>query len=278
MTARPDDPEARKQGIAGVFDRSAETYDQVGVDFFTPAGRDLVAHAEVGPGDRVLDVGVGRGAVLFAAADAVGPSGRVVGIDLAPRMVELTRVEASARGLSHVTLAQGDAEQPDFAPGSFDAVLGGFVVFFLPDPALALTSYRELLKPQGRLGFSTFGQQDAAFDAAMRAVGSFIPGGPPARGDRQGPFAQPDTIVELLTSCGFDSPAITEVAYESRFADPDHWLAWAWSHGGRATLERVAEADLPAATAAAKEAFEQARRPTGEYAITTTIRHTIARL
>jgi hypothetical protein len=43
----------------------------------------------------------------------------------------------------------------------------------------------------------------------------------------------------LLTGHGFASPVLDEVTYESRFTDPDHWLAWIWSHGGRHTLERV---------------------------------------
>jgi ubiquinone/menaquinone biosynthesis C-methylase UbiE len=99
VSSGPHDPETIKRGIQGIFDRGADTYGQVGVDFFTPAARDLVARADLQPGDRVLDLGTGRGAVLFAAADPVGPSGRAVGVDLSGRMVELTAGEAAARGL-----------------------------------------------------------------------------------------------------------------------------------------------------------------------------------
>ena len=53
----------RKQTTADVFDRAAEMYDQLGVDFFTPMGRDLVGRAGLRPGERVLDLGAGRGAV-----------------------------------------------------------------------------------------------------------------------------------------------------------------------------------------------------------------------
>jgi ubiquinone/menaquinone biosynthesis C-methylase UbiE len=269
--------EARKQGIAGVFDRSADTYDQVGVDFFTPAGRGLVARTGPRPGERVLDVGCGRGAVLFAAAEAVGSTGRAVGIDMSARMAELTRADAGARGLSNVTAVQGDAERPDFPRASFDAILAGFVLFFLPDPVAALSSYASLLAPGGRLGFSTFAAQDPNFDAAMRVVGDFVPGGLPSRGDRQGPFGSAEGITELLAGNGFPDATITEVTYESRFADADHWLAWAWSHGGRATLERVRAADLDAATDAAKARFEAARTPGGNYVVRTQVRFTVAR-
>src|SRR4051794_24992612 len=160
MTSGHFDPETIKRGIEGVFDRGADSYDQVGVDFFTPAARDLVAHANLQPGERVLDVGTGRGAVLFEAAEQVGPTGRAVGIDLSGRMVELTTAEAAARGLQQVSVAQGDAERPDFPDGSFDAILGGLVLFMLPDPTVALPNYKKLLEPAGQLCFTTFGRQD----------------------------------------------------------------------------------------------------------------------
>jgi ubiquinone/menaquinone biosynthesis C-methylase UbiE len=240
-----------KRAIAGVFDRGADAYDQVGVDFFGPAGVDLVARARLQPGELVLDLGCGRGAVLFPAAAAVGSTGRVVGIDLAPRMAELTETEAKACGLEHVTAMQGDAERPDFGDGSFDAVLAGLLIFFLPDTASALGRYATLLAPGGRLGFTTFGAQDENFDAAMRVLGSYLPAGVPARDERQGPFGSREGVTELLVANGYQPPEIDEVTYESRFTDPDHWLTWLWSHGGRHALESVPADQLDEATSAA---------------------------
>jgi ubiquinone/menaquinone biosynthesis C-methylase UbiE len=276
MTAPPMDPEARKRAIAAVFDRGAETYDQVGVDFFTPAARDLVTRAELRAGERVLDVGTGRGAALFAAAEAVGLSGRAVGIDLSPKMAELTRLDAAAKGFAHVMTLEGDAEQPDFADASFDVVLAALVIFFLPDPAAALRNYAALLAPGGRLAFSTFGAQDAHFDGAMKMLGSFVPADMPDRGDRQGPFSSPAHITELLTAHGFVTQSIDEATYESRFSDGDHWVSWLWSHGGRHILEQVPADRLEEAVDAAKAVFESARTPAGDYAIRTEIRFTIA--
>lgn len=271
------DPEAIKQGVAGVFDRNADTYDRTGVDFFTPAGRDLVARAGLRAGERVLDVGCGRGAVLFSAASVVGASGRVVGIDLSRRMAELTEFEARARGLEHVTAMPGDAERPDFAPGSFDAVLAGLVVFMLPDPAGALRRYADLLADGGRIGFTTFGTPDENYDAAMRVLGSFVPGGMAPRSERQGAFGSREGIAELLVGNGFGPPDIAEITYESHVADLDSWLAWVWSHGTRHTLEQVPADRLDEATDAAKQRFAQARTPAGDYVIRTEVRFTTAR-
>ncbi len=270
------DAESAKRRIAGVFDRSAATFDAVGVDFFTPVGRDLVRRAGLAPGSRVLDLGCGRGAVLFAAAAAVGPNGQVDGIDLSARMVEMTRAEAAERALANVRVALGDAERPDFAPRSLDAVLAGLSLHLLPDPRAALECYPQLLAPGGVLAFSTFAARDPAAEAAMEAVGTFIVGDSADLGRHDGPLGSAAGIEELLRCCGYASIEVSEHEYESRFLDADHWLAWAWSHGERVTLERVPDADLLSASEAAKQAFQAARAANGDYAIRTRIRFTVA--
>jgi len=86
----PNDAEA----IAGVFSRAAATYDTV-IPFFARFGAGLVERAPILPGDRVLDVGCGRGATLLPAAGRVGPTGTVLGVDLAPDMIVLLKVPSS---------------------------------------------------------------------------------------------------------------------------------------------------------------------------------------
>src|SRR6266576_6371116 len=116
----------------------AATYDRVGVDYFEIFGRQLVATAHLAPGERVLDIGCGRGAVLFPAADAVGAQGQVTGIDLSPGMVQATASEVEHRGLNHVDVHVMDAQGPTLPTASYDVVLAGLAIFFLPDPVVAL--------------------------------------------------------------------------------------------------------------------------------------------
>ena len=66
-----------KADVRGIFDEAAATYDRSGVKFFTPMGSRLAELVGPSVGDRVLDIGCGRGACLFAMADAVGPNGRL---------------------------------------------------------------------------------------------------------------------------------------------------------------------------------------------------------
>lgn len=89
-------------GVVGVFDRVADTYDALGVEWFGPIARGPVEELEPVPGERALDVGCGRSAALFPLAAAVGPTGPVLGIDLSPRMIRATAAEV--RELPHVEL------------------------------------------------------------------------------------------------------------------------------------------------------------------------------
>ncbi|MER6329350.1 methyltransferase domain-containing protein [Streptomyces sp. NPDC001034] len=267
-------PSEAKAARAAVFDRSAATYEQVGPRFFGPFGHLLVERARIRPGDRILDVGCGRGHVLFPAAEATGPGGSVVGIDLAPAMVSLT-AEAAA-DLPHVTVALGDAAAPDFPDDEFDLILAGLVIFFLPEPDQALLEYRRLLRPGGRLAFSTFGRRDPVFEQAVKTLGSFVaprPGGnPPERpADR---FRDRASHLDLLAD--WSGIEITEHTLETRFTGQQQWWEWIQSHGVRRIVELLPADRLREAKAAAFEVMEAARTTDGDLAIRTELRVTTA--
>ena len=90
----------QRERVAAVFDRAAETYDRVGVDLFQPIAARLVEESGPKVGERVIDIGCGRGAALLPLAAAVGPTGRAIGLDLAPQMVAATASEAAQAGLA----------------------------------------------------------------------------------------------------------------------------------------------------------------------------------
>jgi ubiquinone/menaquinone biosynthesis C-methylase UbiE len=244
--ASPPTPEQRKQFFAGLFDRLSESYDSVGVDYFTTFGRRLVELAGVRPGEHVLDLGCGRGAVTFAAAEAVGPDGRVTALDLAPGMVERTAAEARERGYTWVDVRVGDAEAPDFPDGAtFDVLLSGLVLFFLPDPVAALRSYAALLPAGGRLGLTTFPpQEDTWWGEVGKRLQDYVPGGRRATRPDTGPLASPEALAQAVRDAGFADVTTTTEAHDTSFRDLDHWWTWAWSHGQRAALERVPGPEL----------------------------------
>jgi ubiquinone/menaquinone biosynthesis C-methylase UbiE len=259
-------------GVIRVFDEAAASYDSVGVDFFTPMGVEVVRRAAIRPGEHVLDVGCGRGAVLLSAASAVGPAGRVVGIDLAPAMVERTAA-ATAAHLPQVSVRVGDAQAPAFEPGSFDVVTAGLVLFFLTDPGAALTAYRELLRPGGRLAFSVFAAFDPRYERAMKALAAHT-ASPQRREQAPGIFRSEESLRAALGA--YSAVRITEFTQVSRFAGIEQWLTWVASHGGRAVTSAIPAERRAAATAAAGAELAGARDDDGVIHLTTTIRVVVA--
>ncbi len=251
-----DDP---REQVAGVFDRSASTYDAVGVTFFSDVGARLVERAALRPGERVVDMGCGRGAALFPAAEAVGPSGSVHGLDLAPGMVELTRSDVRDRGLTNVTVDVGDAQEPSLPGEDFDVVLSSLAVFFLPDPGAGLRAWRAATVDGGRLAVSTFaGRDDERWEWMRDIFPSRDPAATsadPGEEDDPGPFSSDERLHDLLSESGWVGGSSDEVEHIARFDDADQWVAWSWSHGmrkfwegldadGRADAEDLARAHL----------------------------------
>jgi ubiquinone/menaquinone biosynthesis C-methylase UbiE len=108
--------------------------------------------AGIGPGQRVLDIGSGVGDVAMLAAKLVGPSGEVIGIERNAGTIARARARVAEAGLRNVTFTQSDVSQ---IPGSkpFDAVVGRFILVFLPDPLAVLRSLSQLIRPGGVVAF-----------------------------------------------------------------------------------------------------------------------------
>jgi ubiquinone/menaquinone biosynthesis C-methylase UbiE len=112
----------------------------------------LFREAGIGPGQHVLDLGSGVGDVSMLVAKLVGPSGDVVGIERDAISIARARARVASAGLRNVTFVQTDATQiVDNKP--FDAVVGRFILMFLPDPVSVLRSLSALVRPGGVLVF-----------------------------------------------------------------------------------------------------------------------------
>ncbi|MGQ0632435.1 MAG: class I SAM-dependent methyltransferase [Sporichthyaceae bacterium] len=234
--------------IAAAFDNSADSYEQVGVEFFAPLGAELARRAAPRPGERVLDLGCGRGHCLLPVAEAVGPSGEVIGTDLSARMVELCGAAVAARGLTQARVELGDAADPAFAPAGFDLVTAGMVMFFVPAPREAMPRVVALLRPGGRFAMSSFGASDPKFDETMAILYRHRVG-PEWTDNPDKPFTSHDTITAMLHDAGLVDVEITELQHDISFATTDGYWAWVGSHGGRIMIDQVTADALPAARA-----------------------------
>jgi ubiquinone/menaquinone biosynthesis C-methylase UbiE len=268
------DPKAR---IAGIFDRAAPTYDQTGVELFGPPGRELVRRAGISAGQRVLDLGCGRGNVLFPAAAAVGETGAVVGVDFAPAMIAATTV--AAKDLPWVRVTAGDADHPDFPPGSFDAVTAGFMVFLLPDPPAAVARWARLLRPGGRLALSTFAAATEAGEAFYRdRTAALLPFQTPEPAREEQSSSSPEWVAALFAGTDLVDVTMTGLTVRSVYPTADAYWDWMLSLGARRQLERVpAEHEQAARAALGKVLDQHLRQPDGSYRMDTDVRLTVAR-
>jgi SAM-dependent methyltransferase len=128
---------------------------ELGADLW-PAHALLVAQADIRPGYRVVDLACGRGTP--GLAERIGPEGHLLGLDIAPGMVERGRAWARDQGLANVEFGLIKSElELDVPPASFDVATCSFGLMYMPDPAGALRCLHRALKSGGRAVATTWG-------------------------------------------------------------------------------------------------------------------------
>ncbi|GER90398.1 methyltransferase [Dictyobacter vulcani] len=263
MNADENDPKAR---VAAFYSRIATTYDQIGPTVFTTFGQRIVERTAILPGSRVLDVAAGRGANLFAAADKVGSTGEVVGIDIAPAMVQETQTLIEQRGLLNVSMQLMDAEQLTFADNSFDHVLCNFAIFFFPQLQQTLNGFCRVLKPQGTLTVTLPASGDARWRWYNELIGTYyeqyqLPLPPLATGAQ--PLLDVAAFTDLLKQAGFSDIHSTIEEAEFIYADEEEWWKAKWTHGERYPLENMPAEMLKQFRPEVLERIKELQQPDG---------------
>lgn len=182
----------------------------------------------------MTDLACGRGACLFAAAESAGPNARLVGVDLAPGMIDALAAAIVEAGLPHAEAHVMDAENLAFEDGTFDVVLCGLGIFFFPAPDVALAEVGRVLRTGGTFAASTFdgGSNFTWAEKLVKAVGVQSEPLPSVR------LAGAAGLETALIDAGFTDVVTTRFEERFVFPDVDAFVAWVWSHGGRRVLEQ----------------------------------------
>jgi ubiquinone/menaquinone biosynthesis C-methylase UbiE len=176
------------------------------------------------PGDKLLDVACGSGAVTLAAAQAVGPEGRVVAIDTAEPLLELLDAKLAKFGVANVDVHVMDGGRLDFRRDYFHHVVCSLAPFWLRDPHPALAEWRRVLRPGGELLVSCFAP--GAFEPALGVLRDQLQaaGVPPAAlvlpWDG---WQDPQRLVALLSDAGYQQVTVQPVALGYHLKDARQW-------------------------------------------------------
>jgi SAM-dependent methyltransferase/rhodanese-related sulfurtransferase len=131
------------------WDGVAATFERGFSGLALPATLKMIENARLAPGFEVLELATSTGSDAFLVAEHVGPTGKVTGIDLAPRMIEVAKATCASRGVQNVEFSVMDAEELDFKPNTFDAVVCKWALEQFTDSHRALKEALRVLKPGG---------------------------------------------------------------------------------------------------------------------------------
>ncbi|MGA8710964.1 MAG: arsenite methyltransferase [Thermoplasmata archaeon] len=153
--------------------------------------------APLHPGEVVLDLGSGAGVDCFLAANQVGPSGRVIGVDMTPEMLSRARELARSSGRTNVEFRLGEIEHLPVADASVDVVLSNCVINLVPDKGQVYREAFRVLRPGGRLAVADV--------LATRPISDEMRNDPERWSSCSSGALTRDEVTERLRSAGFES-------------------------------------------------------------------------
>jgi len=175
----------------------------------------VMQKADIGPGERVLDVGCGCVATSFALASPVGASGKRGGVDVSRPMLDVARAVDTDLP---VCLVEADAATHDFGKERFDLLFSRFGVMFFADPDRAFAHMGKAMDPGGRVAFACWRplSQNPWMLQPVLVAKDFIDLPPRPGPEAPGPFSfsDPDRVKRVLTSGGFRDIEITPFDHE----------------------------------------------------------------
>ncbi len=222
------------------YEAAADYFDAPQLAFWDRAGKRTVQKLELSGGARVLDVGCGTGASAIPAGQAVGPTGSVLGIDLAEPLLELARTKAADNGLGHVRFQLNDMRHLELPNESFDAVISVFSLFFVDDMQQMMREWWRMVAPGGKMSITTWGPRvlEPAADIWWRAVADEQP----ELIEEFRPWetiSQSDTLGNLFVDAGLSAPTLYETNDCQPLTCPEDWWPMVMGSGFRWTVDRL---------------------------------------
>jgi SAM-dependent methyltransferase len=197
----------------------AERLDRMSREF----GEQIIVRLAPLPGERILDIGCGSGALALAIGPIVGVDGSVTGVDISGPMLELARSRSERAGVGNIVFEKGDAQVHSFPQATFDAAVSRFGVMFFDDPVASFSNMSRALKPGGRIVFTCW-QDFLCNDWIMVPASAALEHVPmPDLGEPGGPgpfsFADAGRLRQVLRESAFRDIVIEEIVCPVRLGD-----------------------------------------------------------
>lgn len=236
---KPTENPARLKAAAA-YNAAADHFDEPPLAFWNRHGRFTVSLLDLGPGDTVLDVGCGTGASAIPAAEAVGHTGYVIGMDVADNMLDRARFKALARDLAHTEFRLGDMADTGYANEAFDAVISVFSVFFATDMTAQMRELWRLVKPGGKLGITVW--SPGAFEPVASVFGEEVRRFRPDLTAAARPWERltsKDKLSGLFEEAGVPRPKVYTATDSQVLTTPEAWWTVALGSGYRWEIEQL---------------------------------------
>jgi len=235
-------PEEARSKAANAYNAASDYFDNPANSFWERFGRRTVERLELSPGARVLDVCCGSGASAISACELIGPTGYVLGVDLAENLLDMARNKAKQRGFTNIDFRTGDLLNLGLPEANFDAVVCVFGIFFVPEMEAAVRELWRLVRPGGKLAITTWGPRffepaSTVFWNSVRAVRSDLYKGfnPWDR------ISQPRAVRALFAAAGTTEPDVVAEFGTHPISSPEDWWSMILGTGYRGTVEQLDE-------------------------------------
>lgn len=257
-----------KKDITNTFNKVSAVFDGSGPRYFTYFGERMVELAGIKEDEKVLDVASGKGASLFSAAEKVGKNGVVIGIDIAEGMVNEIDLEIQRRNIKNVHAMVMDAEKLEFANETFQHILCGFGVFFLPNYKVAFHEFMRVLKYGGRFSFTTFlRKKDDKFIWLDELFDKYLPVYEDELDEYQSEdipeFDTEEGLYKILNQAGFKNIQVISEEKVFIYKDEQEWWEKLWTHGAITTLEKIPKDMLEDFKSEVFEKLKEMKEPKG---------------